>query len=121
MYSLSMNYVLFQPLCFEFNGLPRKSNKPVRSEAIWKVINTNIEYTRQLTMQYVLDGGSLLQSLPWKRGSNFSSIYDSYVFYVIKKYKKAAVVFDGYEHGPALKDVTHHRRTGLSKVNFKKT
>ena len=40
-------------------------------------------------------------------------IYDSYVFYVIKKYNKA--VFDGYEHGPTPKDVTHHRRTGLSE------
>ena len=25
------------------------------------------------------------------------------------------MVFDGYEHGPAPKDVTHHRRTGLSQ------
>ena len=57
-------------------------------------------------MQNVLDGGSLLQCLPWKRGSKFSSIYDSLdVSYVIKKYKKAVVIFDGYEHGPAPKDV----------------
>ena len=97
---------------FESNGLPRKANKPVLAEAIWKVINVNVEYPRQLTVQYVLDGGSLLQRLPWKRGSQFSSIYDSYV---IKKYNKAVVVFDGYEHGPAPKDVTHHRRTGLSE------
>ena len=25
------------------------------------------------------------------------------------------MVFDGYEHGHAPKDVTHHRRTGLSQ------
>ena len=64
-------------------------------------------------MQHVLDGESLLQRLPWKRGSKFFSIYDSYVSYVIKKYDKAVVDFDGYEHGPALKDVAHQRRTGL--------
>ena len=66
-------------------------------------------------MQYVLDGGSLLQRLPWKRGSKFSSIYDSYVSYVIKKYDKAVVVFDGYEHGRVPKNVTHYRRKGLSE------
>ena len=69
-----------------------------------------MEYLQQLTVQYVLDGGSLLQRLPWKRGSKFSSINDSHVSYVIKK---AVVVFDGYEHGPAPKDVAHHKRTGL--------
>ena len=72
-----------------------------------------MEYPHQLTVQYVLDGESLLQRLPWKIGSKFFSIYDSYVSYVTKKYDKAAVVFDGYEHGPAPKDVAHHRRTGL--------
>ena len=100
---------------FESNGLPRKANKPVLAEAIWKVINANVEYLCQLIVWYVLDGGSLLQRLPWKRGSKFSSIYDSYISYVIKKYNKAVVVFDGCEHGPAPKDVTHHRRTGLSE------
>ena len=83
------------------------------AEAIWIVINADVEYPRQLTVQYVLDGGSQLQRLPWKRGSKFPSVYDSYVSYVAKKYNKAVVVFDGYEHGPAPKDVTHHRRTGL--------
>ena len=114
MYSSSMHYVLFQPL-FHANGLPRKANKPVLAEAIWKVINAKVEYPRQLTVQYVLDGRSLLQRLPWKRGSKFSSIYDSYVSYAIKKYNKAIVVLGGYEHGTAPKDVTHHRRTGLSE------
>ena len=53
---------LFEPI-----GLPRKANKPVLAEAICKVINANVEYPRQLTVEYVLDGGSLLQYLPWKR------------------------------------------------------
>ena len=91
-------------------------NKPVLAKAIWKVINANVEYLHQLTVQYVLDGGSLLQRLRWKRGSKFSSIYGSYVSYVIKKYSKAVVVLNGYEHGPAPKDITHHRQTSLSEV-----
>ena len=73
---------------FAFNGLPTKANKPVLAEAIEKVISTNVEYLCQLTVQYVLDGGSLLQHLLCKRESKFSSIYDSYVSYIIKKYNK---------------------------------
>ncbi|MCG8032824.1 MAG: hypothetical protein JAZ03_11705 [Candidatus Thiodiazotropha taylori] len=44
-----------------------------------------------------------------------------YVDYVNRKYRNAAVVFDGYEDGPSTKDATHLRRTGASvgpKVNF---
>ncbi len=70
----------------------------------------------------MIDGGSLLQRLPWKRGDQFSTILDSYVSYVKKRYGKAVVVFDGYESGPAPKDVTHQRRTGQStgvEVKFK--
>ena len=73
---------------FVFNGLPTKANKPVLAEAIEKVISTNVEYLCQLTVKYVLDGGSLLQHLLCKRESKFSSIYDSYVSYIIKKYNK---------------------------------
>ena len=36
---------------FEPNGLPRKANKAILAEAIWKVINANVEYPHQLTVQ----------------------------------------------------------------------
>ena len=39
-----------------------------------------------------------------------------------RRYGKAVIVFDGYESGPAPKDVTHQRRTGQSagvEVKFK--
>ena len=66
-------------------------------------------------MQYVLNCGSLLQRLPWKRRSKLSSVVGSYVFHVVKKYDKAVAAFDGYEHGPAPKDVTRNIRTDVSK------
>ena len=66
-------------------------------------------------MQYALDDGSLLQRLPWKRGSKFSLVLGSYVSHIVKKYDKAVVAFDEYEHGPAPEDVTRNRRTDLSK------
>ena len=63
-------------------------------------------------VEYVLDGGSLLQRLPWKRGMTYSVICDLYVDYVKSNYKNAVVVFDGYEGGPSTKDTAHLRRTG---------
>ena len=106
---------------FEANGLPRQANKPALADAIWKAVDADAPYPSQ-PFQYVIDGGSLLQRLPWKRGAQFSSILDSYISYVKRRYGKAVIVFDGYESGPAPKDVTHQRRTGQSagvEVKFK--
>jgi hypothetical protein len=61
-------------------------------------------------VQYVLDGGALLQRIPWMRGSSFKAICRSYIDYVSKKYDKPIVVFDGYDSS-TTKDMTHRRRT----------
>eukprot|EP00795_Rhopilema_esculentum_P015024 gene15024-biopygen4628 len=106
---------------FEASGLPRKANKPVLAEAVAKTGNSSGTSPAE-PFQYVLDGGSLLQRFAWKRGDRFASILDSYLCYVTKRYRKAVVIFDGYESGPSPKDTTHRRRTGLSagvKVIFK--
>ena len=60
---------------------------------------------------FVLDGGSLLQRLPWLKNATFESICQSYVDYVTKRYQNVVVVFDGYPNCPTTKDVTHMRRT----------
>lgn len=72
-------------------------------------------------MMFVLDGGSLLQRLPWPRDETFDAICKMYVDYVQRKYSKAIIVFDGYEAGPSTKDATHLRRSGGvrgAQVNF---
>ena len=43
----------------------------------------------------VLDGGSLLHSIPWTKDESFIDIAKRYVAYVCKCYVKVAVVFDG--------------------------
>ena len=43
----------------------------------------------------VLDGGALLQHIPWKKGATYSEILSMYTEYVIKKYGQAIIVFDG--------------------------
>ena len=79
---------------FERNGSLRKANKPVLASTIRKMVDTEIEIPSQ-PVRYVLDGGSLLQRIPWKRGSSYASIIDSYVAYVKRKFTKAFIVFDG--------------------------
>lgn len=59
-------------------------------------------------MVYVLDGGALLQRIPWSCGSTYGDICHQYTEYVTRKYKNAIVVFDGYEN-MNTKDMTHQR------------
>ena len=59
----------------------------------------------------MLDGGSLLYRIPWKKEDTYEEICDHYISHVQKHYKNSIVVFDGYAQGPSTKDVTHQRRT----------
>ena len=70
----------------------------------------------------LLDGGSLLQRLPWPRRASFSEICKLYTDYVTKKYANSVTVFDGYEIGPSTKDNTRLRKFKVkirAKVHFK--
>ena len=60
-------------------------------------------------VQFVLDGGSLLQRIRWTQGATYREICKVYTDYVAKKYGKAIVVFDGYGES-STKDVVHQRR-----------
>ena len=71
--------------------------------------------------KYVLDGGSLLRRLKWKKDTTYNEIASTYAEFVEKHYGNATVVFDGYLTGPSTKDNTHARRSTLSeskKINF---
>ena len=46
-------------------------------------------------VQFVLDGGSLLQRIPWTRGATYREICAVYTDYVVKQYNETIVVFDG--------------------------
>ena len=61
--------------------------------------------------EYVLDGGSLLHRIPWRRSDTFAAIGQTYVEYVQRMYIKPRIVFDGYNNGPSTKDATHLRRS----------
>ena len=58
---------------------------------------------------YVLDGGSLLQRVPWSKCSSYASLCHLYIQYINRYFNNALVVFI-----PAVttKDETHQRRAG---------
>ena len=56
---------------------------------------------------YVLDGGSLLHRLPWKKGDSYNAVAESYVDFTVRHYGQTTVVFGGYGEGPSIKDNTH--------------
>ena len=110
---------------FDASGFLREANKPPLADAIWAVAHGDdtpvLCEDESASMTYVLDGGSLLQRLPWQKEVTFDDLCQSYVDYVRRKYGTPTIVFDGYDTGPSTKDMTHLRRTRCAvsaKVNF---
>ena len=103
----------YPPALFDSSLLLREPQKPVLANAIWALLTPGTPQTTA-EIQYVLDGGALIQHIPWARGATYSSVY---TVYVLKKYGEAVVVFDGYD-GKSTKDMTHQRRTKGQAVTF---
>ncbi|KAJ8412509.1 hypothetical protein AAFF_G00128450 [Aldrovandia affinis] len=103
-----MDMVDILPL-FDISLLLRQPQKPVLADAIWALHTDLLGVTGHV--QYVLDGGALVQRIPWTRGSTYKDICKLYSEYVTRKYGEAVVVFDGYQ-GTSTKDMTHRRRAG---------
>ena len=92
------------------SGMPREANKPTLGGCIWNMGDCSCISLPSACL-FVLDGGSLLQRLPWLKNATFESICQSYVDYVTKRYQNVVDVFDGYPNCHTTKDVTHMRRT----------
>ena len=77
---------------------------------MWDIVkDTQPQSASTLDGHYIVDGGALIQRLPWRREDLFETICQMYVDYVMRKYSRATVVFDGYVDGPSIKDVIHKR------------
>lgn len=101
----------YPPALFDSSLLLREANKPALADAIRKHVGTEVPADNVVDgSQYVLDGGALLQRIPWSIGSTYAYICHQYTQYVVKKYGKAVVVFDGYKSNNT-KDMTHQRRS----------
>ena len=96
---------------FDNSGMPREPAKALLAESIWKLGDCSADnYPKSDFDVSVIDGGSLLQKLPWQKGASFGYICEEYISYVKQRYTNPVVVFDGYNNGPSTKDVTHLRR-----------
>ena len=96
---------------FRMDTLIRAATKPQIATAIWGHFKLSSALI-QGESKYVLDGGALLQHIPWPRGVTYDNIYDLYVKYVTHKYgPSSVVVFDGYSDMPSTKDTAHIRRS----------
>ena len=63
------------------------------------------EATLGQDMDHVIDGGMLLQWVPWGDGQTYRELCESYIHFVQSKFNNATVVFDGYEGGLVLKTI----------------
>jgi len=61
---------------------------------------------------YVIDGGAMLQRLPWPKSTSYANICQLYIKYTLHHFQKALIVFDGYHGEPSTKDEAHQRRSG---------
>lgn len=103
----------------------RQAKKPQLAEAIWNTFKEAPSVEIGDNVKYVIDAGSLLQRIPWTRGTNYNAICKQYLNFIPKNYKQSViVVFDGYPDMPTTKVTAHLRRnkgTVGSKVNFHST
>ena len=104
----------FPPSLFEGMNLLRKADKPQLAHAVVEYCSIlpdeAIKDSKPIVQHYVIDGGSLLHRLQWKKGETYGAIANTYARFICYHYGKATVIFDGYEGGPSIKDNTHQRR-----------
>ena len=98
----------YPPALFESPFLLREAQKPVLADAIWSLLQTPNIPAVSCQVQYVLDGGALLQRIPWKKDVTYNEILGPCTEYVTRKYGHAIVAFEGFLNS-TTKDMTHQR------------
>ena len=98
-----MDYELcsYPPALFDAKHAFLKADKPQLAEALRDFVsksssNAVITDSTPESEHFVLDGGSLLHCLSWKKGITYGEIAEEYANFTISKYGMATVVFDGY-------------------------
>ncbi|CAC5394473.1 unnamed protein product [Mytilus coruscus] len=100
----------------------RQAQKATLADALWNIGDCAVSRKLDSELLYVIDGGSLILRLPWKKGTTFGEVCQQYVDYIKRRYNHAVVVLDGYTSGPSIKDHVHMRRSkGVegAKIVFK--
>ena len=94
----------YPPALFDSSLFLREAQKHQLSDTIWSMIK-HPETNLPDDVQYVLDGGALIHKIPWELGSSFRSIILKYVEYVLNRFGRPIIVFDGYNTS-STKDMT---------------
>ena len=89
----------------------REAYKPALADVIWRLIGTDVPAdVPDYGSRYVVDGGALIQRIPWSRGSTYGCILHQYTEYIKHNYRDAIVMFDSYG-STNTKYMTHQRRS----------
>jgi len=75
----------------------RKPQKTVLAEAIWSRLSEAARAEPSGAVKYVLDGGALVHRVVWPQETTFKEVCEMYSSYVLRKYGRATIVFDGYD------------------------
>ena len=101
---------------FDTSLLMRQPDKASLQKGLLKKAPSCVVSQCPADVVHVLDGGALLQRLPWPNQTTYADLANLYVQYVHRHYNHAVVVFDGYENGPSTKDEAHHRRSSSQNI-----
>ena len=66
---------------FDSPGIPSLANKAALADSLWNHIQIPAQRSISNAL-YVLDGGALLNRIPWSRDVSFQEICDDYTRYV---------------------------------------
>jgi len=108
----------YPPTLFDSVNSIRLTTKSSLADALWCSEAAKLLGPSQ-TVQYVLDGGTVLRRVPWTKGATYDQICEGeqYSAYVTKKYGKATVVFDGYSETSSTKDCSYEEITWQNWCN----
>lgn len=118
---LQYELLVYPPALCESRWILRSPDKPNLAEAIEKVAPKNAVKLSE-DAAHVLDGGSLVQRIPWPKKISYNKLTDIYIDDVKRIHEDAKTVFDGYSNEPSTKDNTHKKRTAGKigpTINFK--
>lgn len=69
----------YPPSLFDSSLLLHEAKKPALADAIWKLAGPDVPAENVVDgSQYILDGGALLQRIPWSQGSTYKDICHIY-------------------------------------------
>ena len=112
---IDLNYVfeyelsVYPTALFRGYGMLNSATKQRLTDGIAKLSNDSQETSIPNAECNVLDGGSLLQRLPWTKGETYKQIVGTYVK-MVSNYVHPIIVFDGYKKCKSTKAVTHQKR-----------